>query len=209
MSLPRLHILSNTNLQNQFSHLELAQMAFDSGNVCFQYREKNFIEKKHLQELQKIAELSRNYKNYKLIINDFVHKANEINADGVHIGLEDMSVEAARSILGQEKIIGATIHSLVELDALDQSKVNYIGVGPVFGTKSKSTRSPEMGIRNFAEICEKSTVPVIAIGNISLENLPKVLSAGAYGVAILSAFCLSENPTHEAQRFLDIIAGIC
>jgi thiamine-phosphate pyrophosphorylase len=140
-----------------------------------------------------------------LIVNDNAELALQIGVRGVHLGREDGSIERARALLGSEAVIGATVHNLAELEALRGQSVDYIGVGPVFGTRSKETGLPDLGLEGLRELCGHSPWPVIGIGGIDLEGLRKVKQAGAYGCAIISAFCKAENPETSARQMLNIL----
>lgn len=202
--IPRLHILTDTVLQKRWSHVDLSRMAWEGNADCVQYREKLFSEERKLADLKEILELVHS-KEQKLIVNDSPGLAKISGADGVHLGLEDPAIEEARALLGPTSLIGATIHSLEELQGLEGEIIDYIGVGPVFGTKSKNTGLQALGLKNFSEICNRSKWPVIAIGSVNLENVKEVIGAGAWGIALISAFCLSENPIEVAKKIRDIL----
>lgn len=197
-----IHILTDTVIQQRWTHLQLAQMALEGGADVVQIRTKN--DKLTPEEYSAIFSLQRK-PNQKIILNDDVESANRFGADGAHVGREDMPVSAARKLLGDSKILGATVHSLAELENLRNSEVDYIGVGPVFGTSSKNTNLPALGLEGLREICEKSPWPVIAIGNVNLQNAAAVMKAGAAGVAVLSAFCLADDPVEVARQFRKIL----
>lgn len=201
-SLPRLHVLSDTTVQNNYGHFALAQMAWEAGNVALQYRNKSFQRQRDLCELQAIAQLAKLQSNC-LLVNDNASLAFELNAQGVHLGQGDGSPAIAAQQMGPNAIIGATVHSIAELNALAGMPISYIGVGPVFGTRSKSTGLPDLGLKGLAEICTASPWPVIAIGSIRLEDVEAIKAAGAYGVAVISAFCLAKDPTKVARLFLE------
>ena len=199
-----LHIITDTVLQQKFSHAELARMAWEGGADVVQFREKRFHAYHRLRLAEEIAALPRQ-KKQKLIINDFPQIAALSGADGVHLGSSDWEPEKARIFLGDKAIIGATVHNENELIALEGTHIDYIGVGPVFGTKSKDTGLPELSLKGLEAICKKSTWPVIAIGSVTLENVKEVIAAGAWGVAVLSHFCLAENPVDVAKKFREIL----
>ena len=200
--LPRLHVLSDTSVQNNYGHFALAQMAWEAGNVALQYRNKSFQYPHDLCELQAIAQLAKLQSNC-LLVNDNAALAFELKAQGVHLGQGDGSPALAAQQMGSSAIIGATVHDIAELDALTGMPISYIGVGPVFGTSSKSTGLPDLGLKGLAEICEASQWPVIAIGSIQLKDVEAIKAAGAYGVAVISAFCLAKDPTEIARLFLE------
>ena len=206
----RLHCITDTSLQKRFSHKQLVKMALRAKVPVIQYRNKNPIDAKALTELQQIVESVRKAEQCCLIINDHVHLAAQLHADGVHIGQEDLSLEETAKVLNEGQIIGVSIHSAQELRKLLSSpfyeRVHYIGVGPVYGTYSKGSRYlPPMSSREFAKICAMSPFPVIAIGGITKERVYDVMAQGAYGVAVLSAFACAEDPYSAAMELMEAV----
>jgi thiamine-phosphate pyrophosphorylase len=176
-------------------------MAFEGGASVVQIREK--------QPTQSLANEIREATAYatgnqKLLVNDYVQLASL--AHGVHLGVEDEPIAQAQLALGAQAILGATVHTLAELGAVCTLPVDYIGVGPVFGTNSKRTGLPPLGLQGLAHICQQSPFPVVAIGNIRPQDVGACLAAGAYGVAVLGGVCLAADPTAATmayQRALD------
>ena len=202
MHLPRLHVITNTTVQSNFSHFQLAEMAFAAGHVAVQYRNKSFDPGRDLAELQAISDLSRRLGKC-LIINDDAQLAFQVGAQGVHLGKEDGSVAEARALLGSEAIIGATVHDMAELEAVKGMAIDYVGIGPVYGTGSKDVGLPDLGLEGLKRLCAAASVPVIAIGGIRVKNVGELKEAGAYGVAVISAFCKAEVSTEVAKAFLE------
>lgn len=180
-------------------------MAFAGGAQFVQYRNKDFVPARDLESLRQLAMLAGKLERT-LIVNDDISLAVEVGAQGVHLGRGDGSPEEARQKLGPQAVVGATVHSLEELHALRGMQIDYIGVGPVFGTQSKQTGLPDLGLQYLAKICEASPFPVVGIGSIHANNALQVTQAGASGVAVLSAFCLAPDPIKFVQDFLDILA---
>jgi thiamine-phosphate pyrophosphorylase len=201
LSIPRLHIITDTTVQNRHSHLELALAAWAAGECAVQYRNKSFDRARDLAELIAMAKYAQ-AGGHCLIINDRADLAFELGAQGVHLGQGDVDPRVAAQVLGADAIIGATVHTRAELDALAGAEIHYIGVGPVYGSTSKATGLPRLGLDGLAELCKASPWPVIAIGGIGLEHVEEVLAAGAHGVAVISAFCLASNPHGVAEAFL-------
>lgn len=141
-----------------------------------------------------------------LIVNDFVNVAIQANVNAVHLGRTDESVSSARAMLPEDTMIGGTANSLDEAIQVVEIDVDYLGVGPVFGTSSKDSPAPPLGIARLREICERVGKPVIAIGNIQLENVATVIEAGAHGVAVLSAICCAADVGQTTRDFCDILA---
>ena len=188
----RLHIITDTVLQGYWTHAELAECAVEGGADVVQYREKRSLGTDELQEeAVRIRQVLPD--TVPLIINDFIEVALAAGAEGVHLGKQDDSPQEARRILGLGALIGATANSLLEARELFSAPVDYIGVGPVFGTRSKEIPAPVLGVSQLAQIAKESPFPVIAIGGIQPRDVAVILRAGAHGIAVLSgAVCRSE-----------------
>lgn len=200
----RLHILTDTCLQQRFTHAQLAEMALAGGADVIQYRDKEFSMERDGEGVRRILQLKDRY-SFRLLVNDFAREAALLGVDGCHVGREDVAPEKVREYFAgagnAHPVIGATVHSLAELEALGSEGVDYIGVGPVFGTHSKNTGLPPLGLEKLTEICRCSPFPVIGIGNITPERVPDLLAAGVYGIAVLGAVCLAPDPEQAVRSF--------
>jgi thiamine-phosphate pyrophosphorylase len=134
----------------------------------------------------------------RLIINDYPSLAVKAGADGVHVGQTDMPYDEARKIIGEDAIVGISTHSPMQTKAACALHPDYIGVGPVFPTPTKKNPDPVIGIETMKQMISLATVPAVAIGGITLENLPHVLQAGAKN------FCMVRplNQTPEPEKVL-------
>ncbi len=139
------------------------------------------------------------------IINDHVALAADIDADGVHIGQEDMSVREARKIIGEDKILGLTAFTMEHYTALDPNFVDYTGTGPFYKTKTKPDK-PVLGADGFAKLAKDSPVPVVGIGGITPQNARDVVHAGAQGVAMMRSISEAEDPAAAARLFADEVS---
>lgn len=189
----RLHVITDTVLQTQWSHAELAQMAGASGADVVQYRDKRQRDDATRASVARAlrAELPD---SVQVIVNDHVQVAREVGADGVHLGAADLPVHEARRMLGPSIRIGATANSLEEALRRFEEPIDYLGVGPVFGTTSKADPAPRMGLDVLARIVGESPVPVIAIGGIEPRDVEAVLQSGAHGIAVLSGVVCQPDP---------------
>ena len=147
-----------------------------------------------------------------LIINDRVDVALTSNADGVHLGQEDLGVEEAREILGDDKIIGISTHTIDQFLAAMETSANYIAVGPVYPTGSKENAAPVVGLDLVREARKISDRPIVAIGGITPERAPGVIAAGADSVAVISSlypyteirdFTTRPDITGRVRAFID------
>ncbi|MCS7297651.1 MAG: thiamine phosphate synthase [Bacteroidia bacterium] len=202
----RVHILTDTTVQERYSHVDLARMALEAGVPTIQYRRKEYDRALHLEEVQTIARLVRQY-HAQLIINDHLELAVEVGATGLHLGEEDMPLQEAFRRIPPLMVIGATVHSLERYAAIRHFPLAYVGVGPVFETSTKvPTRTP-LGIEGLRSFVEAITHPVIAIGGITVERAKLLFESvpKLHGVAVLSAFCAAEDPIQVARNLLQIV----
>ena len=189
----RLHVLTDTVLQSRFTHQELTRLAIAGGADTIQFRQKQ-------GSTGEMIEVARNMKRLcaeagvTFIVNDRLDVAVAAEADGVHLGQEDFPIPMGREILGKDRIIGGSAATLEEARKCLSDGADYVGFGPVYPTSSKDDAGPVSGIEILKQVVEAISVPIIAIGGISTENTSEVLSAGAHGIAVISAVCCQENP---------------
>ncbi len=201
MKISKFHYISSDP-----SHIELA---CKGGADWIQLRIKN----KKDDELMTIAKDAKKICakfNSRLIINDHVYIAKEINADGVHLGKEDMNPIEAKKILGDKFIIGGTANTLNDIENLHAYKVHYIGLGPFRYTSTKENLSPVIGLNGYIYLFpelkrRKLHIPIIAIGGIRTGDVKALLAAGTYGIAVSSAVTHTENITESTIEFLKLI----
>ena len=183
--------------------LDILEAAFKSGVTCFQFREKgqgalSGQEKKELA--LKVKELCRKY-HVLFFINDDIDLALEIGVDGVHLGQDDLPVREARKLF-PDKLIGLSVGNAKEyhLSAIDV--VDYIGVGPIFPTSSKSDAGQVIGLNGLREMRElDKDIPIVAIGGITFGDVAAIRQSGADGVAVISAIAQSKEVELDTQRF--------
>ena len=140
-----------------------------------------------------------------LLVNDRIDVAHAIGADGVHIGQDDLPPSAARTMLGRHAIIGLSITGADQLGTIDNA-VDYVGLGPIFPTGTKTDAAPVLGETEFAALRRRIARPVVAIGGITLQNAPRAFAAGADGIAVVSAICTALDPRTAAIRLAQAIA---
>ena len=140
-----------------------------------------------------------------LIVDDQADVCVAINADGLHVGQEDLPAAMAREIIGPDRILGLSAGNLAELQAANTAIVDYFGVGPVFSTQTKKDAGAALGIPAFAELMAEKTLPAVGIGGIKERNARDVLAAGANGIAVVSAICGQSNPAQATAELKQII----
>jgi len=167
-----------------------------------QYRSEKLTHEQQREQVRPVQAYLRSV-NVPLIINDNVQLAVEIDADGIHIGQDDMPVPEARALIGPDKILGLTVTTPEQMAAVDTELVDYLGCGPVFPTITKEDAPPPMGVEGWAELARMSPLPVVAIGGLNRERTAAIRATGlAAGVAVVSAICSAENPTQAAKELL-------
>lgn len=182
----RLYAVSDRSwLKENETLKDILPLLFENGVTLFQLREKHLTKEAFLQEAQELQKICENYR-IPLIINDAVDIAKEIGAAGVHVGLSDMGIEKAREILGPDAIIGGSAHNVAEALAAQAAGADYIGCGAVFGSTTK-TDVTALTREELCAICKAVTIPVVAIGGITAENLPQLNGSGIAGAAVISA----------------------
>ncbi len=174
------------------SYQEIARIAVKYNIKYLQLREKDLSDRELIsisREILKITSASPT----KFIINDRADIAKIVNADGLHLGQDDLSLEEAKSILGQDKIYGLSTHSLEQARIAIAQKPDYIGYGPIFPTPTKAKPDPAVGLSNIRQVVEISPIPVVAIGGIDETNAEEVIYKGAQNICLVRYFMNSEN----------------
>ena len=169
-----------------------------AGVRCIQYREKDLSRREIYEHAVTIRKLTRLFDSH-LIINDHADIALAVDADGVHLGQDDLPLKEAKKIMGS-KIVGISTHSLAQAIEAERCGADYIGFGPVFHTTTKDAGIPK-GVDNIRIIKENVSIPVVAIGGISLDNIVSVIRAGADAVAVATAICKGDMAAN-AEKFV-------
>lgn len=183
--IPKLYPITDCQLSN-CRHEEIVQMMLAGGARLIQLRDKDASARELLDAARTCLPITQ-AAGARLIINDRVDVALTSGADGVHLGQEDLSVEEARDILGEDKIIGVSTHSLEQFKAALETSANYIAVGPVFQTKTKENADPVVGLELVRQAKALADRPLVAIGGITVERAAEVIAAGADSIAVISA----------------------
>lgn len=160
-----------------------------------QYRDKLASSPQRQKTARDLVVLARSLGSHAhLIVNDDPVLARACDADGVHLGPKDPPISRSRDVIGAGKILGSSAGTVDEAGHADLWGADYVGVGDIFGTQSKSDAGKPIGISGLEEIARSTRTPVIAIGGITKDNLREAIAAGAHGVAVLSPVCLADDP---------------
>lgn len=184
----------------------IIEQAIENGITSIQLREKSCSTKELIQSAKWIKEVL-NHTKIPLIINDRVDVALAVDAEGVHLGQQDLDYKRARRLLGGKIIVGISVENLGQANELQNSDVDYLGVSPLFPTHTKLDLAGPWGIEGLKTLHKISQHKLVAIGGINQRNLSQVLSAGATGVAIVSAICSSKEPGKIVREFKEMIVN--
>lgn len=187
--------------------LQLIAEAVEGGATIIQLRGKKWSSREFLDMGIKAFRFLR-HQRIPLIVNDRVDIALACEADGVHLGQDDMPLPYARETLGKSRIIGISVATPAEAEAAEKGGADYVGAGPVFSTLSKRDIGPLLGLEGLRMIREKVKIPILAIGGISASNVADVISAGADGVAVISAIAAAKNPVQAATEIIESIGKL-
>ncbi len=200
----KLCVITDTVVQKKYSHIEIAQMAIKGGADVIQFRDK-LISTHELIETAKELKKICSKAGVLFIVNDRVDVAIIANADGVHLGIEDVPVKEARKLLGKNKIIGGTAHSIKEAEEARKNGADYIGFGHIYPTLSKRKTTPPVGINELAKVVKGVKIPVLAIGGIGLNNISEVVKTGVHGAAVIGSVLKNKNPENAVKELRRII----
>ncbi len=200
-----LYLVTDRALCRGRSVFEVIEEAVAGGVTMVQIREKDVSCREFLEIARKAKSLLAE-KQIPLIINDRVDVALAVEADGIHVGQDDIPVQEVRKLVGSTMAVGLSVNTLEQAQEANNFQVDYIGVGPVYSTKTKKDAKEPLLPQGFKTIHDHSIHPVVAIGGITAENAEEVLRAGANGLAIVSDICAADSPRERAKKIIDIIS---
>lgn len=184
---------------------EVVREAVAGGVTAVQLREKTLSTRAFAEEARELSRLLRPI-GIPLVVNDRADVALAAGADGVHVGQDDLPVDALRGLVGAGLLVGLSVTSIGEAAAVDAALVDYVGVGPVFATATKPDAAPALGIEGTRSICRVLCVPSVAIGGIDVANAALVRTTGVAGIAVVSAICRAARPGEAAARLRPSVA---
>jgi len=203
----RLCLITDERLSRGRSHLEIAAAAVRGGADVIQLRDKEASGGRLFEIAVALRELTRGT-GIPLIVNDRLDVAMAAGADGVHLGQEDLPADAARRILGPEKILGVSAETPAEARRAEAAGADYLGVGPVFEARgSKPDAGAPQGLDQIVRIRAETRLPIVAIGGIRPDNARRVREAGADAVAVISAIVSAEDVEEATRRMKRSLGG--
>lgn len=201
--LPKIYPITDKKISG-LSHTTQVSRLIEGGTTLIQLREKDLSPRDFYEEAEKVLEIARE-KKVKILINDRVDLALCLKADGVHLGQDDLPPEEARKILGEKAIIGFSTHNIAQAVEAAKMPIDYLAIGPIFGTTTKENPDPLVGLEGLRKVREAigDDFPVVAIGGINAENMHEVFFHGANSVAIIGD--LLKNPHKIADKTRKLI----
>lgn len=185
--------------------IETTRAAVQNGATCVQLRAPHW-KKRALVECGRALKSVLADFNVPLIINDHADVCLAVDAEGLHVGQDDLSPLDARAIIGNEKVLGLSVSNTQELSAVDIRLVDHLGIGPIFSTSTKPDASAALGLDGFAALASRKPCPVVAIGSVKVPIVGDLIRSGADGVAVVFAICGQANPgeaTKELARAVE------
>lgn len=178
--------------------------ALDGGITTVQLRAKDWTDRQLLDAAAALRTLCRDA-GALLIVNDRIDIALAADADGVHLGVDDLPVAAARRILGPEALIGYSPETDDDRERAERDGADYLGVGPVYGTTTKDDAGSAIGVDGIRRVVTATTLPVVGIGGVAIDTASAVIEAGAVGVAVVGAVFFADDPRDAATRLAEAV----
>ena len=195
-----LYAVTDRHWLNGRTLYEVVKESLEGGATFIQLREKNLDDETFFEEAKELQELCREY-NVPFIVNDNVDIALKMNADGIHVGQSDMEAGNVRALLGPDKIIGVSAATVDEAVLAEKRGADYLGVGAVFPTGSKDD-ARDVDYKTLKAICNAVSIPVVAIGGITKDNIKELAGSGIEGIAVISAIYAQDDIKKAAEDLI-------
>lgn len=202
-----LYLVTDRGILKGRDIFEAVEAAIRGGITLLQLREKDASSREFYEIALQMKRLAASHR-IPLIINDRLDIALAVDADGLHVGQDDLPVDVARRILGPGKILGCSVSTAEEAKEAERAGADYLGAGSVYPTGSKDLVKPPIGPEGLARIKEAVSIPVVGIGGINLSNIAEVKRAGADGISVISAILGSEDIEGAARALLKAWRGL-
>lgn len=199
----RLYLVTDPELCASTGLVETVRQAVAAGVTMVQLRDKTATTQARI-EMALALKATLAGSDVPLVINDDVAAAVASDVDGAHIGQEDITAAEARALLGPDKVLGLSCETVATVQSADPGVVDYLGLGPVFGTPTKRDHKAPIGLDGLADLVLLSPVPTVAIGGLKADHHPAVLASGANGSAVVSAICGQSDIPASTRAFLKV-----
>ncbi len=197
-----LHVLTDREMVKPRTIIEVIEMVIQGGASVIQLRDKNIVQNESIELGKELIRLING--RVPLIVDDNIEVALTIGAQGVHVGQKDMSAKKVRKLIGSHMILGVSAHTVKQAIKAETDNADYIGVGPIYRTESKLDAASPIGLSGLNEIKNAVSIPVIAIGGISIDNAVYVARI-ADGIAVISVVLKEKDPKKVTQELAEII----
>ncbi|MEN6356036.1 MAG: thiamine phosphate synthase [Armatimonadota bacterium] len=187
-----LYVITDSQLQPGRTHAQIARAAVEGGARFIQIRDKHASDREFYEAALEVRDITE-AAGVMFFVNDRLDVAAAVGADGVNIGQNDLPVDIARGLLGEKVIIGVSADSIEQAKQAQEDGADYVGFGPIFTTTTKLDAGPVSGLETLRKVCHEVSIPVIAIGGISLENIGSVAANGAACAAVVSAVVCADD----------------
>ena len=201
--LPRLYVILDAALLT-ISETECAEKLAAAGVRLLQYRNKRASARELFESSKRLSALLMP-QGVTFVVNDRADVALAAEAGGVHVGQEDLGAEAARSVIGDGKLLGVSTHNLEQFKQAAATSADYVAVGPVFSTSTKANPDPVVGIELIRQVRSLTDKPIVAIGGITLERAAEVIRAGADSAAVISDILLAPDAGKRARQYVELL----
>ena len=198
-----LYLVLDPVLTQKLGMVKTAELAVQGGATVVQLRAPQWKKRKRYEcalELKKVLDSYR----VPLIIDDDIDVALAVDADGVHVGQKDLPPDVTRRLMGKGKIVGLSVNNEEQMRLVDSDTVDYVGIGPVFSTKTKTDAEPAFGLEGLTRLAQLSPVPAVAIGGIKASHIEAISETNVQGIAVVSAICGQEDPQKSARLLANL-----
>lgn len=199
----RLYLITDRDLVGGKDFYQSIIDAIRGGVTLLQVREKDVPSRDFYNTALRLKEITSEY-GIPLIVNDRLDIALAVDADGLHIGQDDLPIEVARRVLGKDKILGYSVSSIAEAKFGEKMGADYLGAGAVFPTGSKKDVGEAIGLDGLSQIKKSVGIPVVAIGGIGIQNVKDVKKTGVEGISLISAILSKDDTYKAAKELLDL-----
>ncbi len=199
--LPRLYLLTDRHNTSQRPLTTVISQAAEAGLRLIQIREKDLDTRQTIELIHTLKPLITQYDG-KVLLNDRIDLAIALDADGVHLRSNSLPLPLARRIMGKDKLIGISTHSVTDAQKAEDEGADFVVLGPIYDTPSKRIYGSPLGLDTLGAACQSCRLPIFAIGGMKPENVHNVMSSGAYGIAVISSILQAADVPSLTQQLL-------